>query len=107
MTKSTKAVNWSDEMVASLTGRYQSGENLDNIAKDLGKSVAAVRGKLVSLGIYQKAEAKAVGGASQVRKGHLVRDIAKHMGVDVEKIESLEKARKEDLELVLAHLTAE
>lgn len=107
MTKSTKVVNWAETTVAELTEKYTAGKSVDELAQELGKSSAAIRGKLVSLGIYQKAEARTVGGASQVRKGHLVRDIAKRMGVELSKVESLEKARKEDLELLLTHLSAE
>lgn len=101
----TKMVNWSESAVAELTEKYATGATVAELAKQMSKSEAAIRGKLVSLGVYQKAETRSVGGASQVRKGHLVRDIAKQMNVSVEAVESLEKARKEDLELVLAFLT--
>lgn len=105
-TKNAKAVNWTDETVAKLTTEY-TGSNLKELAVALGKSEAAVRGKLVSLGIYQKQEPRSVGGASAVRKMALVREVANAMGVEVAQVESLEKAKKETLELVLKFLSAE
>ena len=99
-TKTVKAVNWSAETVEKLTAAY-TGDNVEQLAKDFGKSVAAVRGKLVSLGIYQKQEPRAVGGASAVRKMALVRELATSMGVEVAEVESLEKAKKETLDLLL------
>lgn len=96
----TKTVNWTNEVVAKLTAEYD-GQNIDQLATKFGKSVAAVRGKLVSLGIYQKQEPRAVGGASAVRKMALVRELATSMGVEVAEVESLEKAKKETLDLLL------
>ena len=51
-TKTVKAVNWSAEAVAVLSTEY-TGSNLGELATKLGKSEHAVRGKLVSMGIYK------------------------------------------------------
>ena len=106
MTKVTKAVNWSAETVEKLTAAY-NGSNIEQVAKELGKTVPAVRSKLVSLGVYQKQEPRAVGGASAVRKLQLVKQLAEKLGVELEEVESLEKAKKETLEMLVAFLGTE
>jgi hypothetical protein len=106
MTTSTKSVNWSAETVAVLTENYPA-MTVEALAQKLGKSVPAVRSKLVSLKVYQKQEPRAVGGASSVRKIQLVKQLAEALQVEMEKVESLEKASKEALQLLLECLTAE
>ena len=106
MTKVTKAVNWSAETVEKLTAAY-TGDNVEQLAKEFGKTVPAIRSKLVSLGIYQKQEARAVGSASAVRKLQLVKQLAEQLGVELEEVESLEKAKKETLELLVTFLGTE
>jgi hypothetical protein len=100
-TKTVKAVNWTAETVEMITEKHLQGVEIETIATEAGKTVAAVRSKLVSLGVYQKQEAKAVGGASSVRKIQLVKQIAESLNQEIEAIESLEKASKEALLLVL------
>ena len=95
---------WSDAITAKLIASY-NGDNseLKTIAAELGKTIPAVRAKLVNLKVYQKPEAVAkVGGASSVRKAHLVRDIAKLVAMESDDLESLEKATKPTLEALAA-----
>jgi len=104
--KTVKAVNWTAETVAKLTEAYASETNLEVLSKEFGKTVPALRSKLVSLGIYQKQETRAVGGASSVRKIQLVKQIAECLNQEIEAVESLEKASKEALLLILEAVTA-
>ena len=105
-----KSVTWSNELTAQLVAAYtaaeKDNEQLETIAKDMGKTVAAVRSKLVSLGEYQKPEqARKVGGASAVRKMTLVRQIQDATGI--ESLDSFEKASKAHLQALVDFLTAE
>lgn len=107
MTKSAKAVNWSAETTEQLVAAYAETKDLAVIAQKFGKTVPAIRSKLVSLEVYQKQEPRAVGGASSTRKIQLVKQIAGLMNQNVEAVESLEKANKEALELLIKFLTPE
>ena len=102
-----KNVNWSVEAVALLTEKYAGGEgaSVAELAKELGKSEQAVRGKLVNLGVYKTQEKRAVGGASSVRKTQLVKVLAEKLGVTAAELESLEAAKKETLQLLIEKLT--
>ncbi len=100
-TKTVKAQNWSDETVAKLTSAYAENQNLTELSVQFGKTVPALRSKLVSLGIYKAQEKRAVGGASSVRKIQLVKQVAQLADVDFAEIESLEKANKEALETLI------
>ena len=102
MTTKTVAVKtWTEETAAALATAYESGKTVAELATQFGKTEAAVRGKLVSMKVYQKQEVKAVGGASAVRKTHLVRTLAERLGLTFESVESLEKASKGALEALL------
>lgn len=106
MTKATKAPaakSWNDEVTAKAVEMYNGGEGqeLDAIAKAIGKTVPAVRSKLVAEGVYVKKTPRAVGGASPVRKIALVKQLSNALGVDFDTIESLEKASKPALEALL------
>ena len=106
MTTSTKAVSWTNEMVATLTEAY-TGDNsqLQTIADQFNKSVPMVRSKLVNLGLYKVAAKKTVGskGGAAVRKLALVQRISERLGTA--ELTSLEKGSKADLELLLNALS--
>ena len=94
----TKTVNYTDEMVADMTERYEADPTLDNvkaIAADFGKSTKSIVAKLVSLGIYQKAERKTKNGQPIIQKAALVKQIEAHYGFEMP---SLVKATKADLQ---------
>jgi hypothetical protein len=63
-----------------------------------GKSAAAVRSKLVSLGVYEKNEPRKVGGASSTRKIEIVHAIETMLSKDRDSLASLEKASKAELD---------
>ena len=95
-TKTVKAVNWSAEAVAVLSTEY-TGSNLGELATKLGKSEHAVRGKLVSMGIYKTKEAVAKTATAKVSRKDLVTELASALGVTVEQVISLEKAKHDEL----------
>jgi hypothetical protein len=99
----TKAKAWDSALTEKAVSAYQAGTDLETIAKEMGKTVPAVRSKLVAEKVYQKPEARKVGGASSVRKMSIVRDVAKML--EIESLDSFEKATKADLETLKAALT--
>ena len=107
-----KVVNYTDAMVARLHEGYDGSasdadrkEQVAALAAELGKSEASIRAKLTSEGIYVP-YSKAPAGKNTVRKAAMVGAIATQLGVHVETVESLEKANKVALALILQALVA-
>ena len=100
----TKSVAYSAELVSAIVEKYTTGVAIEEIAKEVGKTVPMIRSKLVSEGVY-KAKAKISNGtgAVAVRKIALARQIASKF--DIESLDSLEKASKADLEALLTAIT--
>lgn len=99
------AFKWDAKTEAALKAAYEkAGKPNDTDAlAELGKqfdnkTAVAIRGKLVSLGIYEKGEPKAVGGASSTRKSQIVTGIEILASMKKGSLESLEKASKPQLE---------
>lgn len=111
MTKeaSKKASNWTDAQVEQLEKVYTGAEcngNLENLIA--GKTAAAVRSKLVSLGLYEKADpaaAKAAAGTAAQRKVQIVTAIEILAGCKKGELDTLEKASKPQLEALAKALT--
>ena len=105
MTKQV-AVNYSPEMIAKMTADYAADKPLSEIAENVGKSVASVRAKLSSLGIYKPKE-KPAGKKAGVTKAGIVADIAAIVVGNRDGLESLQAATLSDLNALLAFLVAE
>ena len=100
MTEAIKT-NYTPEQTAALVSGYQSGETVEALATQLGKSVRSVVAKLSREGVYQ---AKSKATVARVKKADLVDAIANRIGVAPEVFDSLEKANHEVLEAILANL---
>lgn len=96
---SEKTVNYSAEQVAEMSAKYLSGVSVEALASEMGKSVRSVVAKLSQLGVYVK-QAKAK-GVSSATKAELVKGVAEMLGVEAGKLESLQKADKAALEVLL------
>ena len=96
-----KVENYTAEVTAKMVEAYKAGETVEAIAVAVGKSVRSVVAKLSREGVY-KAKAKAEGKGKGVTKADLVAKIAEKFGVEATKLESLEKATKEALEVLAA-----
>lgn len=94
---------WPSDVTNKLEQLYEGdNEAIPEIAETLDKTVAAVRAKLVNMKIYVKPETpRKVGGASSIRKAHIVRDIAKVVDIPHDSLESLQNATKPTLEALL------
>jgi hypothetical protein len=97
-TTSAKAVNYTAEQVEVLVAGYKAGESVEVLAAKIGKSVRSAVAKLSREGVYV-AKAKAT---ASVTKADLIEKIAAKFGVASEKLDSLEKATKEALEILAA-----
>ena len=96
-----KTPNYTQAQVAQITDAYQQGQDIEQIADAVGKSVRSVRSKLVREGVYvakPKTTSKKVLGPT---KKELLKDL-EQTGVDVA---GLEGATKEAITRLLAHFT--
>lgn len=107
MTKQVKQANYSVEAVAVITEKYKNGESLDAIASATGRTVASIRAKLSSLGIYKPKEKASESKKGGITKAVLVSDIAAIVTGDKNGLESLQAATMADLKDILAFLVAE
>ncbi len=105
MSESAKAVNYTEEMVATITSEYEANpvrSTVDSLAKRFDKSPRSVIAKLSTLGIYQAPTRVTKTGAPVVKKETLVAEINSKLGVE---LPSLVKANKQDLEALFAALS--
>lgn len=94
------------EAYAGANGEYEAEQAVvAEFADELGKSVASVRAKLQSEGVYN-AKAKAIKGKATVKKDAIVDEIAKLVGVSAESFDSLSKANKTVLVRIYGRLKA-
>ena len=99
-----KTVNYTPEQTAKIVADYEQGFTVEQIATALGKSTRSVVAKLSREGVYQS-KAKAA-GAQVIKKADLVDRLATKLNVAPEVVDSLEKATKETLELLVEALEA-
>ena len=71
MSESAKVVNYTEEMVATITSEYEANpvrSTVDSLAERFDKSPRSIIAKLSALGIYQKAERVTKRGEPVVKK---------------------------------------
>lgn len=107
-----KIVNYTKAATTALVAAYVAATTdaerktvVTEQAAELGKNAASVRAKLVREGVYVKAERTTKTGAKVQKKGEIVDAIAAAMNQNAEVMESLEKATKKVLEMVLVAVT--
>ena len=103
----TKKMNYTPEQTAMLVDAYTSVDTDETraavvamYAEEFGKNPQSIRAKLVSEGVYVAKAYKTKKGDKPESKQAIVANIAALLGVDQEKVESLEKANKTSLYLV-------
>ena len=95
-----KTPNYTSAQTAQITEAYQSGQDINEIATAIGKSVRSVRSKLVREGVYvakEKVASKKVQGPT---KKELLRVLEAQIDVS-----GLEGATKEAIERLIAHFS--
>ena len=94
-------MNYTAEMTTEIVAAYTAKPvkaTIEKLAEKYGKSVRSIVAKLSAEKVYQ-AKAKKE-GVKAVTKLDLIEKIANDLGVDKAKLESLEKATKEALQLL-------
>lgn len=102
MTTKAKAVNYTDEQVATMTSMYKGVDNkaeVQAIADAIGKSPSSVVSKLGQLKVYIKATKTVVGKGRN--KDAIAADIASYANLTELETEGLTKATKGALVKVL------
>ena len=86
----TKALNYTDEMTASVMEQYSNGVDLDTIANSVGKTIRSVRSKLVREGVYVAQPKQPTAKREGPTKKELLREI-ETAGVDAAGFEGATK----------------
>jgi response regulator RpfG family c-di-GMP phosphodiesterase len=92
---------YTPEQTAQVLQLYAAGVDPETIALTLQRSTRSVISKLVQLGVYQSPEQK----HARPKKSQLIEQIALHLELDPEQLESLEKATHGALTLLCAQIT--
>jgi len=94
-----KTVNYTAEQTAEIIGLYTTGNSVEMIAEQVGKSVRSIVAKLSREGVY--IPKTAVKGQGRVTKADLINRLANKFGIEATEIASLEKAGAGALELLV------
>lgn len=94
-------IKYTKEICDQITRDYQSGKTPQEIADQLGGSPRSVIAKLSSLGVYQSKPYLNKRGEQPRKKEELLDDLAEVLGVDLWRLESLEKANKSVILLLI------
>jgi DNA-binding transcriptional MerR regulator len=106
MTVSQK-IKYSEILLSKIRTLLDSGVTIQEIAAQLEIPERSLIAKLSSLGLYKRKEYTNKNGEKPIRKGEYVDRIAKLLAVDVELLESLEKANKNVLKMLEDALSTE
>lgn len=107
--KTPKAVNYTAEQTAAMLAAYTAAptvETVERIAADLGKSVRSIVAKLSREGVYKKKEYKTKNGEAVVKKDEAADEIGAILGMAENDVDSLTKANKTALKMILEALKA-
>lgn len=96
-------------IVAAYTKAMENGvdtvDAVKTVAKEQGKTVAAIRSKLVAEKVYVPKAPVQTAAKTVVRKASLVKNIQTKTGLS--NLDSLEKANKDTLEALLKFITGD
>jgi hypothetical protein len=95
---------YTPEITEKLAEAYRLGKTPDELSLEFPFSRNSIIAKLSTLGVYQRRVYVDKRGNLPRRKSELVDEIAKLLGTDSLTIESLEKASKHTLLLLIEHL---
>ena len=94
------AKNYTEEQTLLMIKLYQTNptrETVDKLAKDMGKTVKSVIGKLSREKVYIKKDYTTKRGDKPVTKLQMVEEIAGMLKGDKERLQTLEKSSKAEL----------
>lgn len=96
----TNFMKYDNETTKKLTSLYAAGVSVEDLALQFDTTERSIRAKLASLGLYKKKDYTNKQGEIPVKKEEYVERIAKLLEVNVELLESLEKANKNVLKML-------
>ena len=99
-----KAVNYTEEMTAKVVNDYAAGVSVEDIAKELNKSVRSIVAKLTREGVYKKKEYVSKTGEKPVTKEALATKLGELCSMSENDASSLAKCNKTALMTLLAKL---
>lgn len=104
----SKSIDLPSQPGQDVHAAANSEKALNEIALAVGaKSGRAVRGKLAKEGVYVTLEAApAPSTSTRISKGQYVRSMARGLGVDIEALQTLDKANLEALEVLTSKVSA-
>jgi Mn-dependent DtxR family transcriptional regulator len=94
-------VKYTKEICEQIVREYKEGRRVEEIAQTLDTSPRSVIAKLSSLGVYQPKPYLNKRGEAPRKKEDLLDDLAQVLGVDLWRLESLEKANKSVILLLI------
>jgi hypothetical protein len=93
-------MKYDKETTDKLINLYKSGIPVSEISTQFDVPERSVIAKLSSLGVYRRKEYKNKRGETPIKKEEYIERIAKLMSVNLDLLESLEKANKNVLALI-------
>ena len=100
-----KTVNYTPEQTVAVLEAYASGTDVVTIAESMGKTARSIIAKLSREGVYQKKVYVSKTGEKVAKKDETADAIGKILGMEEAEVESLTKANKKALKLILAALS--
>lgn len=105
----TGSNTYTKEILAQIVEEYTANpvlETVEALAARYGLPRRSIISKLSALGIYQKKVYTTKEGTAPVRKTYYIEEISELLDIDISLIESLEKATKGSLRLVVEGILA-
>ena len=99
-----KTVNYTEEMTSKVVNDYNAGVSVEDIAKEVNKSVRSVVAKLTREGVYKKKEYVSKSGQRPETKEQLATRIGELVGMAENDATSLAKCSKTALQSLLVKL---
>lgn len=93
-------MKYDKETTEALVSDYQNGSTVDQLSEKYDAPVKSIIAKLSHLGVYKKKVYLNKRGETPVKKEEYIERIAQLLNVNLELIESLEKANKNVLVLL-------
>lgn len=93
-------MKYTKELTDKVTEKFNSGVPIADIASELGVPDRSVIAKLSSLGLYKRKGYLTKRGEPPIKKEVYIEKIAELMGVEPDRLDSLEKANKNVLILL-------
>ena len=98
MTVATVATKFSDADTAKVVEAYRADPTAETVARlavDLGRSVASIRGKLVTEKVYVAKDAAKAAGSKRETKAEILARVEASLGLDAGTLASLDKGSME------------